>query len=421
MLPTRVVVCSGSPLKKESTEQALSNCGLGTCAVETAASPSGVPEQPVGRDQIRQGATRRLDVSQTNPFRLSVESGVVTFPDGRLEEVSCVLYRTPLGVYEEWTAPFVVGADLALAWLEQQKADGSVTLGHVAAQKDGADPKDWYPAEVGSRVEVLRAAAERAVRRHLADAAQVPALPAPLVDHKNVAFLDVGEPLATRPRAFLDALPRLLRGVAFNKLVGAQSRGFLGLAELARQFPGVEAVMARTAGKLPGNSLVGTGDYSKEYKDGDDTVAKVVRQKIAATEHTLNRLLRARGVAHKEILCDGLESKLGELEEISAAIDRAATPCGLFVQRDRFQPGDRVVLYDDLGATWGTLKALVDMFHREFEDVRVVALVTPYVVVDDEGRLLGPPATRGRTARPPPAALAPTPSPSRPTTRRTCT
>ena len=354
---------------------ALAACGLGTCAVKCVKAPSGVSEQPVGRDAIRRGASNRLNACPKDTFRMSAESGV-TVHGGEVRESTCVAYRTPLGVYEAWTSAFDVPKDVALAWLERQKADGSVTVGQVASELyAGVDPKDWYPAHTGGRAAVIQQAMERVIRLHLADAMHMPSLPAPLIDHKDVAFLDIGDPLAKCPREMLEAMTRLLRGLSFNKLVGVQSRGFLGLEEMAAHFPGVEAVMARTAGKLPGDSLVWTGKYAKEYKDG--STLRSIKDQLLELRETLGPVEAAVAVNKMIAYVEDLE--------------RETEDKGLGVQRHRFESGDRLVVIDDLGATWGTTKALVDMFHREFDNVRVVAVVTPYVVVDDQGRLLGPP------------------------------
>jgi phosphoribosylpyrophosphate synthetase len=123
---------------------------------------------------------------------------------------------------------------------------------------------------------------------------------------------------------------------------------------------------------------------SEEYEDHNETKVE------ASLECAMNFANHLRWIHHAGAQFAG-ETLMGYMNNLKEEIEASKTPNGVFVQRDRFRPGDRVVLYDDLGATWNTLRVMVDMFHSKFDDVRVVAVVTPYVVVDTEGRLLGPP------------------------------
>ncbi len=120
----------------------------------------------------------------------------------------------------------------------------------------------------------------------------------------GILFYDISTLLA-HPDAWNEALDQLSRAVSQHKpdmLAGIESRGFLVAAPLASRL-GLGFTMIRKEGKLPG-ALV-SHEYELEY--GSDTIQ---------------------------------------------------------IQEDCVQPGQRIVILDDLLATGGTLGASVDLFKK---------------------------------------------------------
>ncbi|MBF0248213.1 MAG: adenine phosphoribosyltransferase [Alphaproteobacteria bacterium] len=131
----------------------------------------------------------------------------------------------------------------------------------------------------------------------------------------GILFYDISTLLA-HPDAWQVAMGRMVRKVApFQPdiLVGIESRGFLVAAPLALKL-GCGFVMARKSGKLPGKTVSFT--YDLEY--GTDTIE---------------------------------------------------------VQDDAIQPGQRVVVLDDLLATGGTLEAAIELCRKVGGDVTGAAAI----------------------------------------------
>lgn len=131
----------------------------------------------------------------------------------------------------------------------------------------------------------------------------------------GILFYDISTLLA-HPDAWRATVSQLSETLAPHKpdlLVGIESRGFLVAAPLALQL-GCGFVMVRKRGKLPGKTLSYT--YDLEY--GTDTIE---------------------------------------------------------IQADAIQPGQRVIVLDDLLATGGTAAAAVKLLRQVGADVRAAAFI----------------------------------------------
>ena len=125
----------------------------------------------------------------------------------------------------------------------------------------------------------------------------------------GILFYDISTLLA-HPDAWQVALGRLAKAVAGYKpdlLAGIESRGFLTAAPLASRL-GCGFIMVRKKGKLPGATIA--HEYALEY--GTDTIE---------------------------------------------------------IQHDAVQPGQRVVVMDDLMATGGTMAASIELLRRAGAEV----------------------------------------------------
>lgn len=131
----------------------------------------------------------------------------------------------------------------------------------------------------------------------------------------GILFYDISTLLA-HPQAWQETVNQLVDAVSVHKpdiLAGIESRGFLVAAPLALRL-GLGFVMVRKEGKLPGPTLPYT--YDLEY--GTDTIE---------------------------------------------------------IQADAVEPGQRVVLLDDLLATGGTMNAATQLLRDSGADVRAGACI----------------------------------------------
>ncbi|MBL6946348.1 MAG: adenine phosphoribosyltransferase [Rhodospirillales bacterium] len=131
----------------------------------------------------------------------------------------------------------------------------------------------------------------------------------------GILFYDIS-PLLAHPDAWSVAMSRMAKAVGKQSpdiLAGIESRGFLVAAPLALKL-GCGFVMVRKKGKLPGKTI--PHEYELEY--GSDTIE---------------------------------------------------------IQEDAVQPGQRVVLLDDLLATGGTLAASVELFRKVGAEVTGAACI----------------------------------------------
>ena len=143
----------------------------------------------------------------------------------------------------------------------------------------------------------------------------------------GILFYDISTLLA-HPDAWQVALGRLARIVSRHQpdlLAGSESRGFLGAAPLASRL-GLGFTMVRKQGKLPGATI--SHEYELEY--GTDTIE---------------------------------------------------------IQEDCVEPGQRVVILDDLLATGGTLAASVDLFKKVDAEVVGAACIIELTFLGGRDRL----------------------------------
>lgn len=225
--------------------------------VHTRKTRSGVPEQPYGRAQIRKGAENRLD-GVPELYAISLETGIVEETDS-----TCCLLRTPVGFFEDWRVHRMTDSQLAKLeiWLSMPNRE-QTTLGSLI---DPENPTDWYNHKCSgiSRCQLMSIAAEEAVLQYEAYMRSLPltVLPAPVIRHKGVPFLDIQYPLLKYPKELSEIVWRLSDGILFNKVVVLDARGFLMCGEYARR--GYPIVLARKEDKLPGKTE--HVEYKKEY------------------------------------------------------------------------------------------------------------------------------------------------------------
>ena len=146
----------------------------------------------------------------------------------------------------------------------------------------------------------------------------------------GILFYDISTLLAHAEawRAMIDELAAAVRPVRPDLLVGIESRGFLVAAPLGYAL-GSGFAMVRKAGKLPGR----TARYSYELEYGSDTIE---------------------------------------------------------IQEDAIQPGQRVVVLDDLVATGGTMQAAIELVQQRGGIVAAAACIIELSFLGGRGRLAVP-------------------------------
>jgi len=143
----------------------------------------------------------------------------------------------------------------------------------------------------------------------------------------GILFYDVS-PLLAHPAAWQETMNRLASAVTAHKpdiLAGIESRGFLVAAPLALKL-GLGFIMVRKRGKLPGSTVPYT--YDLEY--GTDTIE---------------------------------------------------------IQADAVEPGQRIVLLDDLLATGGTMKAAAQLLSQAGAQVMGCACLIELAFLNGRKRL----------------------------------
>jgi adenine phosphoribosyltransferase len=250
-----VFLTSNQPCKVQAI-----HCVSGARVVVSVTSQSsGVPEQPLGRAQIHQGATNRMPREALFPV-VSFETGIVKVND-RWFDITCGLLRTRFGTFEAWSRRTPIPDSAMKQWIDNG-ADQSKTLGSIISP---ASPNDWYACGVNrSRVQIMSDLYVMLIRQDAAVAIDV--IPATVSVFKGVDFLDVQAPLLTSPRDLVLGVRRLADRLLFDTVLVLDARGFLLCGEFARE--GFKVVMARKSGKLPREGP--TVEYTKEY--GTDTI-----------------------------------------------------------------------------------------------------------------------------------------------------
>jgi len=221
---------------------------------------SGVPNQPVGRKQIRRGALNRLSqIPFYDDLAISLESGIIKVSPSQAIDVTCVILRTNLGKFEVWSEPVYHHEDIFRMWLKkcsQNETLGMLYLGH--------DPNDWYKSVcTKSRKEIMSAAVSDVL--HMYQQCYLTPIPAPVITFKDVEFLDIQQPLIKQSRDLTMSIRRLADRLLFDAVVVLDARGFLLAGEFSHEnYP---IVMVRKAGKLPGDFY--QVEYQKEYGPAD--------------------------------------------------------------------------------------------------------------------------------------------------------
>jgi len=252
-----IIVTSLQPCKVRAVHQVFAQ------APDCVQTNSDVPNQPVGRNQIREGAVNRLSgVSQpTTGIVVSLETGIIDNASSYVD-ITCCLLWTRHGIFESWSAPHPIPSDAMSKWLELK--DSSVTVGSIVSP--GAS-NDWYLLNGGrTRTEVMAEAICAAHMQWQTSTNDMTAIPASLTKFKGVDFLDIQRPLIEQPAELMMAVRRLADRLLFDTVVVLDARGFLLCGEFARE--GYPIVMARKPGKLPNEGPSVT--YEKEY--GSDTL-----------------------------------------------------------------------------------------------------------------------------------------------------
>ena len=222
--------------------------------------PSGIPEQPVGRKQIRQGALNRLQhIPYYDALAVSLETGIIRLSSDQAIDVTCVILRTNLGNFEVWSEPVYHDSKIIALWL--RKFCQSVTVGSLYLD----DPNDWYKCvSTRSRKEIMSAAVTSAL--HMYQQCYLTPILAPKVTFKGVEFLDIQQPLLRQSRDLMVSIRRLADRLLFDTVLVLDARGFLLVGEFAREnYP---IVMVRKVGKLPGDFF--KVEYQKEYGPPDE-------------------------------------------------------------------------------------------------------------------------------------------------------
>lgn len=235
---------------------------------------SGVPEQPIGREEIRRGALNRLFAIKNSALSISYESGLVDTRD-----VTCCIMQTHLGRFEAWCEYHITDKtqlEMYDLWSRLPNKQ-SVTLGSMISS---TSLNDWYIEKSRFRFlfELTRNVSDQ--YHAMLSTFEATIIKAPLKQFNKVQFLDLQEPLLKSPDLLTESVWKLSSGLLFNKVVVLDARGFLLAGEFMRhQYP---IVMARKPGKLPGEELV--VEYKKEYgtdklciqkgtiKDGDSVL-----------------------------------------------------------------------------------------------------------------------------------------------------
>jgi len=255
----------------------------------------------------------------------SIESGHVIDERGDPYEVSLVVLSTRFGTIHEWTEVVSIDRGVYEAYL----ASDHNTFGkHLSAQNPSTKHDEWY-----NRVEVIAKTAHNLWHKMVREAQLYTPMTARIHDFQGVPFLDICDVLYDHKQraALTKNMIQMVKSVGHvTHVLAVQSRGFLGAVEIANALPRCSLVLARSSGKMPGE-LESTQAYETEYAKRDP----------------------------------------------------------MFIQKGRIKPGDLVLIYDDILATFGTANALVDLV--ESLGATVVRIIAPFAIVTPEGRLIGKP------------------------------
>lgn len=105
-------------------------------------SKSSVPEQPMGRKQILEGAKNRMKGLHQYPI-FSIETGLVNDQD-----ISVILLKTRYGTFQTWTAKAVHDKERLLKWKMKNTQD--VTVGTIEVEYEKEHGSDKLCIGIGS-------------------------------------------------------------------------------------------------------------------------------------------------------------------------------------------------------------------------------------------------------------------------------
>ncbi|MBP6870290.1 adenine phosphoribosyltransferase [Candidatus Babeliales bacterium] len=314
-----VVIASRSPQKIAAIKESFCEKFPEDVIVYVAyATRSGIPEQPIGFDIALQGVRNRIDslpedigsVDYIVAIESYIEQSAVTqcWYDKGLVLVKTSSQETILTTIATYIPDEYVQLAQQLS-CEVLKSGYSMTVGS-AIQQSFVDkiinPLDWHrEVEFGgvSRQQILKDALFKVLHADELNFIKNLVVSYPDFPKPGIIFANF-LPILNNPQAFamtIDLLVQRYKALNLNAVIGLESRGFILGAALAYEL-GVSFVPFRKPGKLPGP--IYSVNYQKEY--GFDT---------------------------------------------------------LVVSQDSLQPGQRVIIIDDLIATGGSARAAIELVH----------------------------------------------------------
>jgi inosine/xanthosine triphosphatase len=142
-----IVLGSTSEHKVNAVKNAIDRIRLyGSLSVATATVDSGVPEQPLGFDEIRAGAfaraSRALLACESADYAVGVENGLVYIGTGYIDiAVVCLLDRDDVNGSIYTTS---AGLPCPLDYVFQSfRTNREKTAGAFCSEATGCDPSDW--------------------------------------------------------------------------------------------------------------------------------------------------------------------------------------------------------------------------------------------------------------------------------------
>ena len=267
----RILVCSESSLKKEAVQKVFPDDTVETLDCNVLM----LPAQPI--NSTRQCAYRRLEYALTTApgydCYVAIENGLVIKSDHGREECYAIIDQESLRGYGR--NDILIGSEnipflQRIAVESDHELGHSVTLGELLHEKDPTiDPKNWMKTtHEYDRHEMIEQALRSAVRNRKTGLAQVRQVNSCYKTYENfpkpgVNFQDLFGVLAN-PEAIEnlgDLFERRYSDSQVNYVVGMESRGFFGILLALKLKCGF--IPIRKAGKLPGE--VETIEYGTEY------------------------------------------------------------------------------------------------------------------------------------------------------------
>jgi len=314
----KIVIASKSPQKVAAIKASFNDKFLDDHPVYYLhATDSGIPEQPVGADSAMQGIRNRLRSLPDNTeadYIISIENYIEQCStDKSWHDKGLIVVQQGLQETIMETKPILIPdiyVDLARQMSDKTSEHGYTTTVGKAIQQAFPDrivaPSNWHQEpEFGSvsRQQLLQDALDKVLNAQDLKILKSFVLTYPDFPKPGITFASF-LPITQDAQAFqlmIDLLGRRYETKNIDVIVGLESRGFIIGAALAYKL-GVSFVPIRKPGKLPGP--IYSVDYQKEY--GFDT---------------------------------------------------------LVIAQDALQPGQRVLIIDDLIATGGSARAAIKLVH----------------------------------------------------------